>query len=215
MSTVLDSPVKLTPEVQALTDEVRRAAPRLSRASRAAVRPAVHQRKGRRVPEGARPRGSDRYRQVGRGGDLEGAKPGRTVLYRADMDALPLAEETGFPFASKTPGLMHACGHDGHTAVALVMSKLLATQRGEFSGKVGDAVPAGRGGRRRRGRDDQGRRARLGEARHQLRHAPQQRRDRRQGRRARSAACTPARTSSRSRSSHAAATARRRTRRRT
>jgi amidohydrolase len=52
------------------------------------------------------------------------------------MDALPLTEETGFPFASKTPGLMHACGHDGHTAVALVMSRLLAKQRGDFSGKV-------------------------------------------------------------------------------
>ena len=43
---------------------------------------------------------------------LDGAKPGRTVLLRGDMDALPIHEETGLDFASRTPGHMHACGHD-------------------------------------------------------------------------------------------------------
>ena len=44
---------------------------------------------------------------------------GKTVAIRADMDALPIHEETGLPYASQTPGKMHACGHDGHTAILL------------------------------------------------------------------------------------------------
>ncbi len=48
---------------------------------------------------------------------LEGSKPGPVLLIRADMDALPILEETGAPYASQNPGVMHACGHDGHTAV--------------------------------------------------------------------------------------------------
>jgi amidohydrolase len=47
---------------------------------------------------------------------LRGKKPGRTIAFRADMDALPVREETGLPFASQVPGVMHACGHDGHVA---------------------------------------------------------------------------------------------------
>ena len=69
-------------------------------------------------------------------GLLKGGKPGRTVLYRADMDALPLLEETGYAFASQTPGLMHACGHDGHTAVGLVMAKLMAAKKAQQKGTV-------------------------------------------------------------------------------
>src|SRR5262245_38531586 len=52
-------------------------------------------------------------------GLLRGAKPGRTVLLRADMDALPIQEETGHPYASQVPNVMHACGHDAHTAMLL------------------------------------------------------------------------------------------------
>lgn len=53
----------------------------------------------------------------------------RTVAIRADMDALPVAEETGLPFASEHPGRMHACGHDGHMAVALMTARLVSAAR--------------------------------------------------------------------------------------
>ncbi len=61
---------------------------------------------------------------------------GRTLLVRADIDALPVTEETGLPFASRTPGRMHACGHDGHIAIALTLADLLAARQEDFSGTV-------------------------------------------------------------------------------
>jgi len=67
---------------------------------------------------------------------LEGAKPGPVVLVRADMDALPIVEETGAPYASQNPGVMHACGHDGHTATLLTVAKMLNTHRSELAGTV-------------------------------------------------------------------------------
>jgi len=67
---------------------------------------------------------------------LEGDKPGPVVLVRADMDALPIHEETGAPYASQSPGVMHACGHDGHTAVLLTVAKMLNNHRGDLSGTV-------------------------------------------------------------------------------
>jgi amidohydrolase len=69
-------------------------------------------------------------------GLLRGGKPGRTVALRADMDALPIQEETGLKFASKTPGVMHACGHDGHVAVLLGAAELLAGMRQDIVGNV-------------------------------------------------------------------------------
>ena len=69
-------------------------------------------------------------------GILEGARPGPTVLLRFDMDALPISESTGLPFASVHPGVMHACGHDGHTAIGMGVAQLLAHTRARWPGRV-------------------------------------------------------------------------------
>jgi hippurate hydrolase len=66
-------------------------------------------------------------------GVIRGKGPGRTIGLRADMDALPMTEVTGLPHASKNAGAMHACGHDGHTAMLLGAAKYLAETR-NFSG---------------------------------------------------------------------------------
>jgi amidohydrolase len=57
------------------------------------------------------------------------AAPGRTVLLRVDMDGLPIQEQSGAPYASKVPGVMHACGHDGHTAMGASAARILARRR--------------------------------------------------------------------------------------
>jgi amidohydrolase len=67
---------------------------------------------------------------------IEGNHPGSVVLLRFDMDALPIQEQTGAPYASQNPGVMHACGHDGHTAVGLTVARLLNNHRHELSGSV-------------------------------------------------------------------------------
>ena len=67
---------------------------------------------------------------------LEGAKPGPTLLLRFDMDALPIHEETGAPYASQSPGVMHACGHDGHTAIGLTVARMLLAHRSELAGTI-------------------------------------------------------------------------------
>ena len=67
---------------------------------------------------------------------LRGSRPGRVLALRADMDALPIQEETELEFASTRPGVMHACGHDGHTAMLLGVAKLLTGRRGELAGEV-------------------------------------------------------------------------------
>ena len=69
-------------------------------------------------------------------GLLEGNKPGPVVLVRFDMDALPVTEETGADYASTVPGLMHACGHDGHVAIGLTVAKMLHARRDELAGTV-------------------------------------------------------------------------------
>jgi len=69
-------------------------------------------------------------------GLLEGGRPGPTLLLRFDMDALPIQEETGAEYASQTAGLMHACGHDGHTAIGLTVAKMLHTQRDQLAGTI-------------------------------------------------------------------------------
>ncbi|MGV3510562.1 MAG: M20 metallopeptidase family protein [Novosphingobium sp.] len=65
-----------------------------------------------------------------------GAGPGRRVLLRGDMDALPMTEETGLAFASTIPGAMHACGHDTHTAMLAGAAELLCARAGELAGEV-------------------------------------------------------------------------------
>jgi amidohydrolase len=65
---------------------------------------------------------------------IRGAGPGRTLLLRADIDALPIQEATGAPYASIRDGVMHACGHDGHTAILLTVARALAEQRDLFNG---------------------------------------------------------------------------------
>ncbi|MDF2630102.1 MAG: N-acyl-L-amino acid amidohydrolase [Symbiobacteriaceae bacterium] len=67
---------------------------------------------------------------------IEGGKPGRTVALRADMDALPINEETGLPFASQKPGVMHACGHDVHTATLLATARALRDVAADLPGRV-------------------------------------------------------------------------------
>lgn len=67
---------------------------------------------------------------------FEGQKPGPVILARFDMDALPIQEDTGADYQSQNPGLMHACGHDGHTAVGLTVAKILAKHQEELAGKV-------------------------------------------------------------------------------
>jgi amidohydrolase len=69
-------------------------------------------------------------------GLLEGAKPGPTLLLRFDMDALPIVEETDAEYASQNNGVMHACGHDGHTAIGLTVAKMLNARRDELAGTI-------------------------------------------------------------------------------
>jgi len=67
---------------------------------------------------------------------LEGSKTGPVVLVRADMDALPIIEETGALYASQNHGVMHACGHDGHTAILLTVARMLNAHREDLAGTV-------------------------------------------------------------------------------
>ncbi len=69
-------------------------------------------------------------------GLLRGAKPGRTIALRADMDALSIPQQNDVPYASVYPGKMHACGHDGHTATLMGVAKLLSEVKDEIAGNV-------------------------------------------------------------------------------
>src|SRR4051794_14594253 len=68
--------------------------------------------------------------------DLEGASEGPHVLLRADMDALPMPEDTGLDFASEVDGAMHACGHDAHVATLVGAARVLCARRDELAGRV-------------------------------------------------------------------------------
>lgn len=67
---------------------------------------------------------------------LKGAKPGKTVAVRADFDALPIQEENDVPYKSKHDGVMHACGHDAHTAIALGVAKAFTSIKEELAGNI-------------------------------------------------------------------------------
>jgi amidohydrolase len=77
-----------------------------------------------------------RVAQTGVVGIIRGALPGRTVGLRADMDALPITEASGEPFASQVPGRMHACGHDAHTAMLVGAARALQAGRSTLAGNV-------------------------------------------------------------------------------
>jgi amidohydrolase len=69
-------------------------------------------------------------------GTAPGAESGRTLLVRADFDALPVTEENDVEYRSQAPGKMHACGHDAHTAIALTLAEVLADRRDQLVGRV-------------------------------------------------------------------------------
>lgn len=69
-------------------------------------------------------------------GLLRGSGGGKTLMLRADMDCLPVNEENDVPYASASPGKMHACGHDGHTAVLMMVARKLAQQPPKFKGNI-------------------------------------------------------------------------------
>jgi amidohydrolase len=91
------------------------------------------------VAERLRALGLDVRTGVGRTGVLatvKGARPGKTVLLRADMDALPIHEENDVPYRSRNDGAMHACGHDCHTSILLGVAKRFARDAGQMAGDV-------------------------------------------------------------------------------
>lgn len=67
---------------------------------------------------------------------IKGKQPGKTIALRADFDALPIQEDTGLPFSSKYEGIMHACGHDAHTAYMLILAETLAELKDQLIGTV-------------------------------------------------------------------------------
>lgn len=69
-------------------------------------------------------------------GIINGAKPGKTIMLRFDMDGLPVREENNCDYCSQYPGVMHACGHDGHTSIGIVTARILAENRQDIAGRI-------------------------------------------------------------------------------
>lgn len=91
------------------------------------------------VADRLRALGYEAHEGIGRTGVvgvLRGAKPGRTIMLRADMDALPLTEERDHAYRSQFDGRMHACGHDGHVAILLGAAALIAERKDELAGTL-------------------------------------------------------------------------------
>lgn len=74
--------------------------------------------------------------------DLQGSRPGRTVAYRADMDALPIAETVQVPWRSRVDGVMHACGHDFHVSLALAAGQIAGSAPGPLGRPLPFHLPA-------------------------------------------------------------------------
>ena len=69
-------------------------------------------------------------------GIIRGGKPGKTVGFRADMDALPVEEATDLPYKSQNPGVMHACGHDSHMTILLGLAKIMNEKKADLKGNI-------------------------------------------------------------------------------
>src|SRR5690625_3454855 len=67
---------------------------------------------------------------------LKGGKPGKTIALRADFDALAIQDQKDVPYKSKNPGVMHACGHDGHTATLLILAKVMKEYQNDLAGTI-------------------------------------------------------------------------------
>lgn len=92
-----------------------------------------------KIAEYQRQLGNDVRTEVGGRGvvaTLKGGKPGKTVALRADFDALPIHEENDVNYKSQTDGIMHACGHDGHTATLLCLAKILTKYKADIPGTI-------------------------------------------------------------------------------
>ena len=80
------------------------------------------------------------WKAVGNGtstlAEIRGSRPGRTFMLRSDIDALPVTEDTGLPYSSSNPGVMHACGHDCHAAILLTAAHILCDMKDELAGTV-------------------------------------------------------------------------------
>ena len=128
MFPLLDEAARLQPELIALRRDLHRH-PELGRAET---------RTAQRVEAELHAAGVSPLRVADTGvvGTLQGALPGRCVALRADMDALPVQEDTGLPFSSENAGVMHACGHDLHTAALIGAARILAAHRDQLRGSV-------------------------------------------------------------------------------
>lgn len=134
---ILDAPPALTAD---LADDLRADLVELRRALHAAPELGFREHQTSRTVrawlEGRGLRASEPMAGTGFVVDVEGARPGPTVAYRADMDALPIAEATDAPYRSQTRGVMHACGHDAHMAIACGVAALADQRREEMAGTL-------------------------------------------------------------------------------
>jgi amidohydrolase len=143
LTATLVAAVAASPAVPDFKEEAAALAPRLIE-----LRRDIHQypelanrefRTGKLVAERLRALGLEVRHPVARTGvvaRLRGGRPGPVVALRADMDALPIQEERDVPYRSRHPGIMHACGHDAHTAVAVAVAELLTRHKDELPGTV-------------------------------------------------------------------------------